>query len=696
MRFPEVYNQDLQRTAILQNAFDIGYELKFNELSTAHFSLPLDDPKAEYCKPYHFVEIFDGDERVDIFRIVPTGITKDDSGKIIEFSLEHVLGTLIDDVLFRYHQRDNMTTEQNIEYILDKQETKHWELGQLDFERYFSYNWENENLLAALFSIPKPFTDEYQWTTDTTTYPWKINLVEPSDKVKSYIFYKKNMKGIEKEEDPTEMATRLYPLGYGEGVNQLGIEDVNPSGQPYIDADTIPNYGVISRVWVDRRCEDAESLYESAKSMLQRIKRPRVSYDVSAIELFQKTGEGIDKFVPGDMCRVEDEDLGSFKTRIVSIDRPDVMGQPGDISVQITNEPEDLASSIRDLADRTKINETYAQGATNMDSYSDSDNCDPDNPLKIRFHIAREAVNINKAILSYESGPFRAYSRAIKGGGAVKTSTEDGGGFFTSTKDGGGFFTSTSDGGYTSDTTAFDGEVSKTETASAGGSYEETKTSSVGGDDEFETRTDQTTWHVAQSDGKDPMRTDGGHNHGISDGTDLRTADDSTVSFQESGRHAHVLNSHSHNIQLPGHRHDVSIDIPSHNHDVSIDIPSHRHSFEVPEHDHNLNVDHHSHSIEVDDHDHDIELAHHKHEIEYGIFEGPRPDNIVVRVDGNKVPDTGTGEDELDILDYLEKDNDGKIKRGWHEVEFKPDDLARINATLHIQLFIQSRGEARL
>ena len=35
---------------------------------------------------------------------------------------------------------------------------------------------------------------------------------------------------VEINEDPTNLCTRLYVLGYGEGVNQLGIEGVNPTG----------------------------------------------------------------------------------------------------------------------------------------------------------------------------------------------------------------------------------------------------------------------------------------------------------------------------------------------------------------------------------------------------------------------------------------------------------------------------------
>ena len=36
---------------------------------TAHFSLPADDPKVVECQPLRFVEIFDGNERVDLFRV---------------------------------------------------------------------------------------------------------------------------------------------------------------------------------------------------------------------------------------------------------------------------------------------------------------------------------------------------------------------------------------------------------------------------------------------------------------------------------------------------------------------------------------------------------------------------------------------------------------------------------------------------
>jgi len=89
------------------------------------------------------------------------------------------------------------------------------------------YKWESSNLLFALFDIPKPFIDEWLFTYNTTVYPWVINLVRAETEIGCEIRRKKNMQGITKDEDAKNLVTRLYPLGYGEGDNQLTIRDVN-------------------------------------------------------------------------------------------------------------------------------------------------------------------------------------------------------------------------------------------------------------------------------------------------------------------------------------------------------------------------------------------------------------------------------------------------------------------------------------
>ena len=73
-----IYDTNMNRVAHLENVFDLSYELPLNELWTASFSLPKDDPKAMYVQPFYYAEIFDGTRRVDLFRMMPQEITRND------------------------------------------------------------------------------------------------------------------------------------------------------------------------------------------------------------------------------------------------------------------------------------------------------------------------------------------------------------------------------------------------------------------------------------------------------------------------------------------------------------------------------------------------------------------------------------------------------------------------------------------
>src|SRR5690554_4622308 len=168
---------------------------------------------------------------------MPTEPRKSVETNRITYRCEHVLATLMDDVMDGYHQYTNYTTTEVLQFILDLQETKHWELGTVEFTRYFHYSFENENgLLAPILSIPKPFNEPYEFTFDTQVYPWKLNLVRASDDVKAEIRWGKDMIDFEEVSDPTDIVNYIIPKGSGEGVNQLDIRDVN-DGKNYLKDD---------------------------------------------------------------------------------------------------------------------------------------------------------------------------------------------------------------------------------------------------------------------------------------------------------------------------------------------------------------------------------------------------------------------------------------------------------------------------
>ena len=612
MAKPQIFNRDMKRLAYLDNAIAVGYGLETNSLWTATFTLPADDPKNEYCSPLNYVEIFDGDERIDLFRIIGEDLERSD-GATRFYDCEHVLATLLSDVLFQYHQCGGLgvKTADVLNYILARQTKQNWKLGDCDFTRYFEYNWENSTLLAALFAVPECFDSEYLWSWDTTVYPWTLSLTVPADTLKSEIRYAKNMTNIKKTTDATSIANRVYALGYGEGVNQLTIEAVN-GGVPYVeDALSIERYGLCSTILVDSRYQVAENLKAYAEQILAGLKEPYISYEIGAIDLHRLTGDSFSKFRPGEVVRVVDEADGiNLRTRIVRVEKSDAEGDPGSVTVTIANKTQDIAGSISDLQSRALISETYAQGATNQQIYNFSDNADATHPAKLQLYISDSVVRINKMLLNIEFEAFRAYEKAIGGGGGQTTS-------------GGGGQTTSSGGGQTSSATAL------------------------------------------ESSNVLPSQTSGQavHNHGISRNAKLATTSDGQTidgyeTFVWSGAHTHPAHTH----KLSAHTHEVN----DHTHTVK----AHTHT-----------VSNHTHTVQD-----------HTHAIEFGIYEGQRASKATIKVDGKEIPAPSSYSD-IDIVEYLETDDSGKIRRNaWHTIEILPDTMSRIVGAVFAQTFCNSRG----
>lgn len=670
----KLYNKQLQLKAYLENAFKISYEQQFNSIWTAAFSLPLNDLKDKEITAFDFLELFDNGKRIGMFRILPKETVKNENTKTVTYKCEHVLATLLSDVLFRYHQLSNYTTKDVLEYLLSQQETKHWKLGKCDFTRYFHYSWEHENtILGPLFSVPKPFDEPFEWTWDDSigNYPWTLNLVKVSNEITGEIRYRKNLKGIRKEEDPTDIITRLYCLGYGEGVNQLDISKVNPTGKPYIEAPQhiIDKYGIHKYIWADKRFENVDTLFSSGQAMLNKKCIPKVSYSVESIDYELIDPYKLEKYEVGKLIRINDEELGiEVDVRLMKKSKSDVTGNPLNMSLVIGDPIEDLGTTQADLERRQKINETYSQGATNIDSHDYNDNCDPENPAVIKFFLPEDLVNINSLILTYEIEEFRAYSKATKGGGAIVESTSAGGAVVNSTSAGGGVVNSTSSGGGSTQTSSSGGGSTQTSTSGGGGSF----TSEAGG-------------------GAVPSTTQ----KSFAEMHLMSGVPQNSVGSENWGYHLHEVVipgdafSHSHTVNVPSHKHQVNI--PAHSHSVT--IPAHTHSVQIPDHTHQISIPNHMHEINIPNHTHTISLPDHMHDIQHGIYKlSEKPSRVTVKVDGNIVPVDSTSAQNINLIPYLSKDGGGKIERNkWHEVTIIPDKLGRVNANIISRLFIQSR-----
>ncbi|HAM79637.1 MAG TPA: hypothetical protein DCO80_02375 [Ornithinibacillus sp.] len=617
----------MTKIGVLENAFDISVTRRVNELWTASFSLPKNDKKNDLCSHLYYVDITSPTGRYyGLYRIMPTMTSKSESDDKITYTCHHVLSTLMDDVLDGYHQFTNQTTRYVLHALLDRQETKHWRLGDVDFTRYFHYAFENENgLLAPILSIPEPFNEPFEFTFDTTSYPWTLNLKRAPDDVKAEIRWGKDMISFEEVSDPSSIVNYIIPKGSGEGVNRLTIADVN-GGRHYLkDDESIAKWGKISYIWIDRRFEDAESLKASAQALLDKWKEPTISFTANAADLSVLPEYAHERRVLNGVTRIIVEHK-TYYGRIIEENIPD-LSEEYNVDYKIANRLDDIATIQADIEHKQQINDAYSQGATNIISFNYQDNCDSNIPAVIPFYIDDDVVNVNTCELNFRTKRFRAYSQATKGGGAIVKSSGGGGGTTRSTSSGGGTSTSTQSGGGTTRSTPSGGGHRHrlfVDNGTASGTLQKRR-----------------YFGFAQEQNYSPT-------------VQFESSEAGSIyTFDADGDHTH-----------------------------SVTIPAHTHNFSVPNH---------THDIVLSNHTHEINLPNHTHEVEHKIVElSSLPSSVVIRVDGNVVPHTGTIGDRINLADYMAKDATGKVARGRHEVSISPNGLARIEADIILRVYIQS------
>lgn len=611
----EVFDQDLKKIGILDNVIKASVKREINQLWTAEVVLPSDDPKTALCSHYNFMDIYGESGRYyGKYRIVPTKTKKSENDNTITYELEHVLSTLLDDVIEGYLPAlINQPTSINIQRILDLQTVKHWELGTCEFDFLFQYHFENENgLLAPLLSIPKPFTDPYEWTFDTQTYPFKLNLVKASHEVKADIRWGRDMISFDEVSDPTEIVNYIIPKGAGEGVNQTNITSVNSGDNFLKDQQSIDRWGIKKYIWQDKRFKDPATLKANAQSLLDQWKDPKISFSIDSADLsilpeFKHTRKllnGITNIIVGDK---------QYQGRIISEDIKD-LSKEFDVRYEINNQLDDIATTQTDMERKIQVQQAYSQGSTNMNLIPFNENCDPNYPAVIKFPFPDDMVHVNEAKLRIEATEFRGYTRGMKSAGSY-TRSEQVQGSVTESND----------------------QVVKTETTSSTAPHRHHVFSFM----EYNNAPpDQDGWntYAFQSSYQ------GGAENYIS-----LPSSQEIYTYSADGAHSHSLT-----FTIPGHSHPFSITIPA------LSIPGHI------------------------------------HETEHGIWlNDTLPNSLTVKIDGQTVAFSGL-EGEIDITDYLARDSDGKVSRGYHTVEVTPDDLARIELMLQTRFFIQSNTGTQL
>lgn len=672
-----------KRLAYLQNAYNVSYVKTANALWTGSFSLPYSDPKAKYCQSFNLVECWDQDaggkdRYIGLFRIMPQTQEMLGLNAHIVYQFEHVLSTLLDDIMLGYHEIGNIGihTDMAIGYILNLQADHRWILKDCDYSHQYLYGWQNENLLSALFSIVQPFTEvDYYWEFETQGFPWSLSLKRTNPEPKLDIRYRKNLNGLTRIVDPRNLTTRLYCYGYGDGDNVLGISELN-GGLPYLDSQNIAKYGVITQTWTDARFTIAESLLDTGLAMLSQLEEPVVSYDLD-IQTVNTAGD----LELGDVVRVVAPGMNEYMI-VSTISKDDVFGRPQSGRIGLGKGTIDISTSLAELADRQRISETYSQGAESIFTDSFTDNADIANPAEVTFMIPDNVVHVNEIIFSCALTNFRAYSKAVKGGGGGDRTTDNGGSSTITSQGGGANLLSSQAGGEMTQASRGGGGIT---IGSAGGGGSVPTTSTV------PTNTLSVTITQVLPD-SDLTKL---HNHGMTEGPILNSIAlikdefgkviDVSVTAQNfiwSGDHTHVITipAHDHTLTLANHYHDVY-------------FPTHQHDIYIPVHSHGIDIPAHNHAIDLPAHHHDFSLPNHVHDIEYGIYKGPAANEMSVYLDNVLLGVYSQKIQGLNLIAHMSKNSaNGKIMRGPHVIKIIPNQLTRVECVFQIRLFTNMHG----
>jgi phage minor structural protein len=708
---PRLYGIDMQPICRIEPA-KVGYDLVQNGLSTATMEIEDGEQYENLPDVCEFVELFDTDGSIGKFRVA----ADDDKVEAEEnhiYHFEHGIATLGDKTIDGYHEYGGtgVNTAAVLTQLLAMQNTVMWVLGECDFSHEYPYSFENDTLLTAIFSIPASFENEYEWTYDMSVFPFVLNLKRVNDDDAFELRRSRNLKSLRIYKDKENLATRLYPKGYGEGTNQLTIASVN-GGVPYLDSDTQGTYGIIERQWPDTTFTDAAMLKAVAQRVLDRIKEPAITVTIEAYDLYEATGETLDTFRLGRLGRIPLPRKGiTIRERVMGKSKSDVYGKPEDAKLTLKNRAADVTDQMAELVRKATIGELYSQGDTTRYALHNEGNADPTHPHKLKFFLDEGCVHINSVLLNFELEHFRTdVIGAAAGGGSLQTSGSGGGGTHTSLAGGYQNITkpitvnisnNTTGGpkdvftGYAKPNTDFEagyplatgsggavttGASSLSQTGSAG-AY--TDTGAADGYTDYATMdhyhsiddhhhfVNAVNTYSSMAQISTNYTVSSNHRHGLAWHVHKIGAHDHSMSHTHTGgTHTHPQTAHAHNYD---HYHmlNLVISIPT----LEIQVADHYHNTTLPTHDHS------------------VTFQPHTHEPVYGIYEGGIATSVTISVDGNTVPAGAIVNGNVELAAYLAKDEAGLITRNtWHVVLITPDALTRCLEDLFVKTFIRSIG----
>lgn len=343
VRLPRLLDADLNEVRRLRASAQ-SVNLSITPLSTANLVLP--DKSGVAIRS--FVELYNAKGSVGVYRV---NLPEEGYGSGDRVSLEHGI-CVLDDAIVPGKGNIKGSPRNVLEQILTHQTTMArgqymWTLGSVEAdEAEITVEHDGTKTLEMLSRVMGEI-ENCMLTFDQSAFPWVVNVVKKKSEASCEGRLSRNIRTIRKTVDDGELCTRLYC-------------ELLEGG--YMDSDTVDAWGVVEQGITlndDMPKEEAEAY---CRRYLDNRKNPKVAIEMDADEWYAMTGERLDRFEIGDICRLALPEYGvTIEERIVNLSYMDALGRPESVTVSIANQVQDM--SIKTAEMEKEIGDVKGQAA---------------------------------------------------------------------------------------------------------------------------------------------------------------------------------------------------------------------------------------------------------------------------------------------------------------------------------------------
>lgn len=332
VRLPRLLDRDLNEVCRLHPNMQ-NVNLNIAPPSTASLTLP--DKSGVPVRS--FVELYNAKGSVGIYRV---NMPEEGYGSGDRVSLSHGI-CVLEDAIIRGQGKITGTPRKVLETILDHQTTKArgknmWRLGTVEAPESNNITVEHDGTKTLeMLARAMNELEGYILSFSQADFPWTVHVLKKNSEVSCEGRLSRNIRTIRKNVDISDLVTKLYCSLLDDG---------------YIESDTVSAWGVVEKEITLNDSMPKSDALKYCKKYLKNRKNPTVSIEMDAEEWFAMTGEPLDRFEIGDICRLALPEYGvTIEERIVALNYMDALGRPEMVTVSIANQIQDMSIKTEEM-----------------------------------------------------------------------------------------------------------------------------------------------------------------------------------------------------------------------------------------------------------------------------------------------------------------------------------------------------------